>query len=288
MRWLVWSLGVTALSQGVTAGCKARAGGAGGAPTPTASAAAPSASATVAGAGSASSMAMAPVNPVFDVRTDAAKLLQAYKDNEVRADPVYKGMRVRMTGFVGEVKRDITHTIYVTVGTGDRGEIPTAQCFFSDARANEVAALKRGDKVTVDCTCKGLMMNVLMADCEFPTPTCAMRVCDQLSQAGVASNCQPKAGNLDEVDFSVSALAAKKVWAQGDVLCLPGDAAFQSYRGSLKEIVEDPKAKLPASANPYFASPSARAVVSLLANEPVPPDVQAKTKAVVDSLESGR
>jgi hypothetical protein len=96
-----------------------------------------------------------------------ATLLQDYKGNELRADALYKGKRLQITGKAGEFKRDITNTIFMTVGTGAPFEIPEAQCFFDDAYAAKVASLTRGERVTVLCTVAGLTMNVLMKDCSF-------------------------------------------------------------------------------------------------------------------------
>ncbi len=100
-------------------------------------------------------------------RVAVAKLLKDYKGNELRADAMYKGKRLQITGKAGEFKRDITNTIFMTVGTGAPFEVPVAQCFFGDQYAGTVASFSRGEMVTVVCTVAGLMMNVLMKDCSF-------------------------------------------------------------------------------------------------------------------------
>jgi hypothetical protein len=100
-------------------------------------------------------------------KVPVAKLLQDYKLNELRADALYKGKRLQIAGKAGKFKRDITNTIFMTVGTGAPFEHPEAQCFFDDAYASTVASLTKGETVTVLCTVAGLMMNVLMKDCAF-------------------------------------------------------------------------------------------------------------------------
>lgn len=98
---------------------------------------------------------------------DIKTLLGEYKDNEVRADAQFKGKRIQVTGKVGDIKKDILDKIFVTVGTGKQFEIPEVQCYFDDEHASKAATLSKGQTVTVKGTVKGLMMNVLVEDCEF-------------------------------------------------------------------------------------------------------------------------
>jgi hypothetical protein len=99
---------------------------------------------------------------------DIRKLLAEYADNEVRADAAFKGRYVLVNGIVGDVKRDILNTIYITIGTGQLLEIPKVQCFFSDAHAAQAAQFTKGSKIMVRGRVDGLMGNVLLRDCEFP------------------------------------------------------------------------------------------------------------------------
>jgi hypothetical protein len=93
-------------------------------------------------------------------------LLGEYKRNEVSADNEFKGQHVRTTGTVGTISKDILDKPYVTVGTGDRFELPpVVQCMLSDA--GKAAQLSPGQKVTVTGTVRGKMMNVLLDDCEI-------------------------------------------------------------------------------------------------------------------------
>ena len=100
-------------------------------------------------------------------RVQIETLLSEYKGNEVRADTAYKGKVIETTGIVNTVKKDITDSIYVILGSGAQFEIPEVQCFFDDRLAKKAAALNKGDRVTVRGTVSGLMMNVLVKDCEF-------------------------------------------------------------------------------------------------------------------------
>jgi hypothetical protein len=104
------------------------------------------------------------------VAVPIATLLSEYKQNEVRADQQFKGQIISTTGKVGVVKKDIMNSIYVTVGTGAVFEIPEVQCFPSDGQENKAAALSKGDTVAISGRVEGLMMNVLVKDCQIASP----------------------------------------------------------------------------------------------------------------------
>jgi hypothetical protein len=105
--------------------------------------------------------------PEVDIKT----LLAEYKTNEVRADATYKDKYIIITGKVGEVKKDIMGKIYVTIGTGQMYEFPVVQCFIRETVPDirRAAQLSKGDKVTAVGQVSGLMMNVLMKECRFPS-----------------------------------------------------------------------------------------------------------------------
>ena len=103
-----------------------------------------------------------------DMSIDVAELLRDYGGNELRGDNKYKGKRVRIIGKAGDMKRDILNKIYMTVGTGAAFEIPQAQCFFREGYADWISSISKGSTVMVNCSVRGLMMNVLMEDCASP------------------------------------------------------------------------------------------------------------------------
>lgn len=110
-----------------------------------------------------------PAEKAEAIAVDTFELLEEYKNNEVRADAKWKGKRLLVAGFVGDVKKDITGNIYVAIGTKKDGglEVPRAQCFFDKEHEEKAAALNKGDAVAVECDCEGLMMNVIMKNCSF-------------------------------------------------------------------------------------------------------------------------
>lgn len=94
-------------------------------------------------------------------------LLAEYTDNEVRADAAFKGKLIQTTGVVDDVKRDVLNTVYVVVGTGKRLEVRQVQCFLDEDNAKTAASLTKGSRVTIRGRVQGLMMNVLVKDCEI-------------------------------------------------------------------------------------------------------------------------
>lgn len=94
-------------------------------------------------------------------------LLGDYKDNEIRADGKYKGKTIQVSGTVDDVKKDILGKPYVTVGSGARFEIPQVQCTGKRSGETDFANLQPGTQVTVQGKVEGLMLNVLLDDCEI-------------------------------------------------------------------------------------------------------------------------
>jgi hypothetical protein len=96
----------------------------------------------------------------------AADILADYKGNEVRGDAKWKGKLVKVVGIVGDIKKDIMDTPYVTVGTGADFEIPMVQCSLKGGQEGAAANLSKGQAVALKGRVSGLMMNVQLDDCE--------------------------------------------------------------------------------------------------------------------------
>jgi hypothetical protein len=96
-------------------------------------------------------------------------LLDAYKGNELRADSTYKEKIVEVRGGkVDDVKKDILDKPYITIGTGGMLEIPQIQCTDLDSsQAVKAVQLNKGQSITIRGRVTGLMMNVLLEDCEI-------------------------------------------------------------------------------------------------------------------------
>jgi len=96
---------------------------------------------------------------------EARQLVRLYEQNEVKADKDFKGKTFYVTGTVSDIKKNMMDDIYVTL-EGD-GPLHEVQCYFDNA---DIAAdLQKGQQVTFQGKCDGLMMNVLMKDCTLVT-----------------------------------------------------------------------------------------------------------------------
>ena len=101
------------------------------------------------------------------IAVDAATLMADYKGNEVRGDAKWKGKTVRVTGIIGDIKKDILDKPFVTLGTGAAFEIPEVQCSLARGQEGKAASLDKGTRATFQGRVSGLMMNVLLDDCEL-------------------------------------------------------------------------------------------------------------------------
>jgi hypothetical protein len=280
-------------------GCKSKSAGTDVSPPPSASASA-SVAVPASAAPSASSAHGVEIMPAqhVDVAVDAAQLLKDYKSNELAGDKKYKGKRVRLTGKSGEIKRDLTNTAYLTVGTGAELEIPQAQCFFGEEHAARLASMHPGQVVIVNCEVEGLMMNVLMKDCSFPSVT-TYNVCVNLKNAGIATECDTPPGDKDEMSFFTSpspvspsapcpdgSECAKKLHAYvlrsfGTIFLMKDAQGYAAYMPKITAFVDKDHPNDGPRWKP-IGSASARIIVAL--PSAASPALQAKTKAVVDRL----
>lgn len=103
------------------------------------------------------------VTPQPSVRVDAKTLFREYKDNEVSADLKYKNKYVVVTGTVRDVGKDVLDSIYVAI---EAESWPfTVQCFFPDRAASSVAAIRKGQSVSIIGRVDGKFGNVMLKDC---------------------------------------------------------------------------------------------------------------------------
>ena len=100
-----------------------------------------------------------------ELHVSAMALVDDYKNNEVAADEKYKGKTLKVNGFIGDIKKDITDTMYVILQSGGDYELRNVQCFFADSEKEKLTQLSKGQVITVEGRCDGLMMNVLLRDC---------------------------------------------------------------------------------------------------------------------------
>src|SRR5580692_11302117 len=83
-----------------------------------------------------------PAEAAVDV--PAATLIADYKGNEVRGDAKWKGKLVRVSGIIGDIKKDFTDSAYVTIGTGAELSLEDVHCQLADSQQGKAANLQKG------------------------------------------------------------------------------------------------------------------------------------------------
>jgi hypothetical protein len=93
----------------------------------------------------------------------ASRIAQAYEENTVAADQVFKDKRFRVTGIVSSISTDFLGRPYVTL-RGGVNQFMEPQFSFSKDSASQVAALRKGDKITLACRGRGDVAKTPMSD----------------------------------------------------------------------------------------------------------------------------
>jgi hypothetical protein len=250
--------GILSLVLALAAGCKRSA---------------PTAEESPAGGPGAAANGSAPSGP--DELMSASSLLAGYSENPARADAMLKGKRIRVWGKVLEVARGAGGGLSLTLGADTKGTGARVLCFFSESESNEGAALATGADVTVDGTWTGPGPNVTLKGCSVPH--CAMPVCEALRAHGVVDECKSAVKDWsDSATFRVPALVTPTGFAGGYVECEPNDKVYYLMVNDLRTHARPNQL--------VVASPKARVVVSMASDDPIPPDVEAKTRALVEGL----
>jgi hypothetical protein len=207
-----------------------------------------------------------------DELLSVSRLLAAYKDDASKADAALKGKRVRIWGKAAGVTQDAAGALTVTLG-GDPAGSPQATCVLSGGATHDAAAIAPGADITLDCTSAGLQQrNVAMKDCE--APHCAMSVCEKMHADGLANDCKAATKDWsDSANFHMASVAAP---VGGYVECEPNEKVYYLM---LNELNSHPRAN-----QLVLTSSTARVVVTLASDDPIPADVGARARAWVEAL----
>lgn len=93
-------------------------------------------------------------------------LHQDYMDNPINADTKYRYKLLRLTGNVKTIDREILGNTYVTF---ELGFLEDVRITFKKDQESKVAALKKGQKITIEGICNGTLLSktVGLSDCEL-------------------------------------------------------------------------------------------------------------------------
>ena len=84
-----------------------------------------------------------------ELNISATELISAYKENEVKADKMYKGKIVEVSGIVDGIDSDMNDKAVVTLSDGDEFSIYTVSCYIDNDNQDKACELKKGENVTI-------------------------------------------------------------------------------------------------------------------------------------------
>ena len=84
-----------------------------------------------------------------ELNISATELINAYKENEVKADKMYKGKIVEVNGIVDGIDSDMDDKAVVRLSDGDEFSIYNVSCCIDDENQDRACELKRGQNVTI-------------------------------------------------------------------------------------------------------------------------------------------
>jgi tRNA_anti-like len=92
----------------------------------------------------------------------SSDLARAYEANSVAADAQFKGKVFKITGAVSDINTDFMGRPYITMTGGNQFMQPQFQ--FGKSDMQQMAALKKGMKITILCTGRGDVAKIPMSD----------------------------------------------------------------------------------------------------------------------------
>jgi hypothetical protein len=96
------------------------------------------------------------------VQATSEQVLSDYSSNEVRADQLYKGAKVLVSGTIDSIGKDVLDHSYVTLkGSGFR----RIQCFAADD--SELVSLHPGQQISIVGMGDGMFGNVIFKKCHI-------------------------------------------------------------------------------------------------------------------------
>lgn len=100
------------------------------------------------------------------INISARNLYNAYTQNTVNADALYKNKRVAVTGTITNIGQDmVTKKPCISLDSGSDLNLYPVQCFFQES-SSDLASLRDGDSVTIVGECTGFFVaNVQLSDC---------------------------------------------------------------------------------------------------------------------------
>lgn len=106
--------------------------------------------------------------PVQYLEVTANDLYNTFRENEIKAQEIYIGQEIKLTGTVNEINAAGVLTSANVLLNVDGTFIGCVQCNFSSENAKALANINKGQKITVIGTCGNLeVYNVMVTNCQL-------------------------------------------------------------------------------------------------------------------------
>ena len=102
------------------------------------------------------------------IEVTANELYDAYAENSVNADELYKNKVIQVTGTVTDIGQDmLSEKPCISLDSGSAYNLAPIQCFFNEA-TSDIASLHDGDVITIRGECTGVFVSVVqLSKCEI-------------------------------------------------------------------------------------------------------------------------
>ena len=84
-----------------------------------------------------------------ELNISATELINAYKENEIKADKMYKGKIVEVNGIVDAIDSGIDDKAVVRLSDGDEFSFYNVHCYIDDENQDKACELKKGENVKI-------------------------------------------------------------------------------------------------------------------------------------------
>lgn len=108
--------------------------------------------------------------PVIEI--SAKELINEYQKNEIKANDMFKGKKLRVTGYVAEFSQAegivFSDSYYIYIDYGNEYDFNDISCYLNDSSVEKAIDLKKGDKIVIEGNCTGFSFsNVKMSSCDI-------------------------------------------------------------------------------------------------------------------------
>ena len=103
-----------------------------------------------------------------ELSISATELINAYNENEVKADKMYKGKIVEVNGIVDGIDSGIDDKAIVRLSDGDEFSFDNVQCCIDDENQDKACELKKGENVMIIGKADGEIAGIpFIKDCKI-------------------------------------------------------------------------------------------------------------------------